>query len=40
MGARRRFFQRMRAITAYLIFPSWAHLLETLAFPRAPPVPP
>ena len=40
IGARTRFFQRMRAITAYLIFPSWAHLLETLAFARAPPVPP
>ena len=40
IGARMRFFQRMRALTAYLIFPSWAHLLETLAFARAPPVPP
>ncbi len=40
MGARMHFFQRMRATTAYLIFPSWAHLLEALAFARAPPVPP
>src|SRR5215213_3869554 len=40
IGARMHFFQRMRAITAYLIFPSWAHLLETLAFARAPPLPP
>jgi hypothetical protein len=40
IGARMRFFQRMNAITAYLIFPSWNHLLETLAFARAPPQPP
>jgi hypothetical protein len=40
IGARMRFFQRMNALTAYLIFPSWGHLLETLAFARAPPQPP
>jgi hypothetical protein len=40
IGVRMHFFQRMRTITAYLIFPSWAHLLETLAFARAPPLPP
>lgn len=40
IGARMRFFQRLSALTAYLIFPSWGHLLETLAFARAPPQPP
>jgi hypothetical protein len=39
-GARMRFFQRLSALTAYLVFPSWTHLLETLAFARAPPHPP
>ena len=34
-GARARFFDTMRALTAYLIFPSWPRLLHTLAF-RSP----
>lgn len=38
-GARARFFGRMRDITAFLIFPSWEHLLATLAFARPPPAP-
>jgi hypothetical protein len=27
-------------ITAFLVFPSWLHLLQTLAFESPPPVPP
>ena len=38
-GARARFFDNMRALTAYLIFPSWPRLLETLAFQAPPPLP-
>jgi hypothetical protein len=30
----------MEALTSYLIFPSWQHLVETLAFERSPPRPP
>jgi hypothetical protein len=39
-GARVRFFSRLREITAFLVFPSWLHLLKTLAFETPPPVPP
>jgi hypothetical protein len=35
-GAGVRFFRNLRALTAYLLFPSWDSLLETLAF-RTPP---
>ena len=38
-GARVRFFNNLRALTAYLLFPSWDSLLETLAFKVAPPLP-
>jgi hypothetical protein len=30
----------MRALTSYLVFPSWDYLLETLAFTRPPPLGP
>lgn len=30
VGARRRFFEDLRAITTYLVFPTWAALIETL----------
>jgi len=36
-GSRAGFFQRMATLTAYLLFPSWEALLETLAFARPPP---
>jgi hypothetical protein len=39
-GARVRFFSRLREITAFLVFPSWLNLLQTLAFEAPPPVPP
>jgi hypothetical protein len=32
------FFHCLRALTSYLVFPSWDHLLETLAFMRPPPL--
>ena len=38
-GARVRFFNNLRALTAYLLFPSWQSLLQTLAFQVAPPLP-
>jgi hypothetical protein len=37
---RKGFFHSMRALTSYLVFPSWDHLLETLAFARPPPLGP
>jgi DDE family transposase len=40
LGPRTRFFHNLQALTAYLVFPSWTELLETLAFARAPPRPP
>ena len=36
-GARVRFFNILRALTAYILFPSWDSLLETLAFKVPPP---
>jgi hypothetical protein len=36
-GRRTRFFEALRSITVFLVFPSWRHLLETLAFARDPP---
>ena len=36
-GRRTRFFEALRSITVFLLFPSWADLLETLAFARPPP---
>jgi hypothetical protein len=38
-GSRVRFFNNLRALTAYLLFPSWDNLLKTLAFQVAPPIP-
>ena len=37
---RQGFFHCMRALTSYLVFPSWDYLLETLAFTRPPPLGP
>ena len=37
---RQGFFHCMRALTSYLVFPSWDDLLETLAFTRPPPLGP
>lgn len=37
MGARRRFFENLRSITNFLVFPTWDDLLATLAFARPPP---
>jgi hypothetical protein len=39
-GARRRFFEHLRSITVYLVFPSWQNLLTTLAFAHPPSQPP
>ena len=39
-GSRVRFFNRLAAITEFLIFQTWDELLETLAFTRPPPRPP
>ena len=32
------FFHTLLALTAYVVFPSWDHLLETMAFARPPPL--
>ena len=37
---RQGFFQNLRTITTYLVFPSWDDLLGTLAFARPPPLGP
>jgi hypothetical protein len=37
LGPRYNFFNKLSAITAYLIFPSWEDLLLTLAFAKPPP---
>jgi len=34
---RRGFFQTLAALTAYMLFPSWEALLQTMAFERPPP---
>jgi hypothetical protein len=39
-GARSRFFERLRSITVFLVFPSWHNLLTTLAFAHPPSQPP
>ena len=36
-GARQRFFEHLRAITVYLVFPTWRILLATLATGQPPP---
>jgi hypothetical protein len=40
LGPRYNFFNKLAAITIYLIFPSWDDLLLTLAFAKPPPLPP
>ena len=37
IGARTRFFQHLRTITAYVLFPSWFALIHTLRSGKAPP---
>ena len=37
VGARKRFFEDLRAITTYLVFPTWAALVETLRTGQPPP---
>ena len=40
IGTRKRFFEHLRSITVFLVFPGWEELLATLAFARPPPPPP
>jgi hypothetical protein len=40
LGPRYNFFQKLSAITTYLIFVDWEDLLLTLAFAKPPPPPP
>jgi hypothetical protein len=37
MGSHGRFFENLRSITTFVIFPTWGDLLATLAFARPPP---
>ena len=37
VGSRQRFFEDLRAITTYLVFPTWGHLVETLRSGEPPP---
>ena len=39
-GARARFFNHLRSLTVFILFPSWESLLATLAFQTTPPRPP
>jgi hypothetical protein len=36
-GARKRFFEHIRTITAYLVFPDWQTLMTTLINSKPPP---
>lgn len=36
-GARYRFFEHLRTITAYIVFDDWSHLLEAITDPKARP---
>jgi hypothetical protein len=36
-GARYRFFEHLRTITAYIVFADWPHLLQAIADPKARP---
>jgi hypothetical protein len=36
-GARKRFFEHIRTITAYLVFPDWHTLMTTLINSKPPP---
>jgi len=38
VGARKRFFEDLRAITTYLVFPTWGQLVETLRTGQPPPL--
>jgi hypothetical protein len=40
MGTCSRFFENLRSLTTFLIFPTWDDLLATLAFARPPPTAP
>jgi hypothetical protein len=37
VGTRKRFFEDLRALTTYLVFPTWAALIETLRSGLPPP---
>jgi hypothetical protein len=37
VGTRKRFFEDLRALTTYLVFPTWALLVETLIAGQPPP---
>ena len=37
VGARRRFFEHLRTITVYVVFPNWAELIATVIDPKARP---
>ena len=37
VGTRKRFFEELRVITTYLVFPNWALLVETLTAGKPPP---
>ena len=37
VGTRKRFFEELRVITTYLVFPTWALLVETLIAGKPPP---
>ena len=39
-GRRTRFFEALRSLTIFWVFPSWDDLIATLAFAKPPPVPP
>jgi hypothetical protein len=39
-GARIRFFNHLRSLTVFILFPSWKTILETIAFQAPPPRPP
>ncbi len=36
-GARYRFFEHLRTITAYIVFDDWTHLLQSITDPKARP---
>ena len=38
VGSRKRFFEDLRALTTYLVFPTWASLVETLRSGLPPPL--
>jgi hypothetical protein len=38
VGARARFFQDLHTICAYVLFPSWHSLINTVASGKAPPI--